>query len=469
MNRQPPRLFIECSATYYRGLNTGIQRVVRNIVRRSPHHAQRLGLQAVPVVSRFGQFWVSEEFHRLKTGGQATSSFLRLGNRLASWLEDHEKGVIERAQRRPSLMVYAYGISGLRRIVRVGGFLVLRSRFLGQWLRGRVHRIRPRAGDILLMPDAFWAYDVITPLQRQRYQPLCVIPLIHDLIPVSHPQYFAPELVASFSVALPRLYPRSRGFVTVSNATASALRQELERAMGSQGACMPIATCHPGADLLIDEANRSSGRTIRPEITERHPPDRTFLMVGTIEPRKGYDLVYKALSRLWDRGLDHHLVIVGRVGWKCEPLLQEMSLSRHYGRSLYVYHDISDPELDYLYRHVSALIFASRVEGFGLPLVEAMQRALPVIASDIPVFREIAGDYPEYFRNGDVGDLMRVLADFRIGTPGVRRQAGIAWRTWDDAVGELVSLCISMAQGSGDVAPPLDDRGGIARPPQTPR
>lgn len=441
MTRERPRLFIECSATYYRGLNTGIQRVVRNIVKRAPQVAEDAGYDAVPVVTEFGDYWASEEFSRLKTGSAAKSSFIRLGTRIAAWLERHEKGVIERARALRLLIVYAYGISALRRLIRIGGFLILRSRFLGDRLRGRVRKVEPGEGDILLMSDAFWVYDAVAPLRKARYAPLRVITLVYDLIPITNPEFFASELVDSFGSSLPELSRRSCGFIAISDATGSVLKTYLNREVGPEAAARPIKTWYLGADLITEQDTGYDASELRPEITEHHSPEQTLLMVGTIEPRKGYDLVFKALSRLWDAGFDRHLVIVGRVGWKCEPLLEEMMQSPHYGRYLHIYNDISDAELHFLYSNVSALVFASSVEGFGLPLVEAMQQALPVIASDIPVFREIGGDYPTYFRHGDMDDLMDVLKRFADSGQTGRHPEPVSWRSWDESIAELIPLC----------------------------
>jgi alpha-1,2-rhamnosyltransferase len=123
-----------------------------------------------------------------------------------------------------------------------------------------------------------------------------------------------------------------------------------------------------------------------------------------------------------------------------------MKQCRHYGRYLDVYTDVSDRELQSLYQNVAGLIFASSIEGFGLPLVEALQQGLPVIASDIPVFREIGGQYPTYFRDGDVEDLMKVLKAF----PTTPKQdlEGFHWRSWDEAIKELVPLCLAIQQAA---------------------
>jgi O-antigen biosynthesis alpha-1,2-rhamnosyltransferase len=114
-------------------------------------------------------------------------------------------------------------------------------------------------------------------------------------------------------------------------------------------------------------------------------------------------------DRLWADDIGARLLLFGRLGWRSDELARRMRAHPQFGRRLFWFESGSDSELDYAYRHASALIFASRCEGFGLPLVEAMHYGMPVIASDIPVFREIGGDYPSYFDLDVPGSLEQVL------------------------------------------------------------
>jgi alpha-1,2-rhamnosyltransferase len=91
--------------------------------------------------------------------------------------------------------------------------------------------------------------------------------------------------------------------------------------------------------------------------------------------------------------------------------------------------------LDFAYRHAAALLFPSRCEGFGLPLVEAMRYGLPVLASDIPVFREIGSDYPRFFDADAHGALEHALRQLELGlepTAGIRRMPR-AWLSWQES------------------------------------
>jgi glycosyltransferase involved in cell wall biosynthesis len=119
-------------------------------------------------------------------------------------------------------------------------------------------------------------------------------------------------------------------------------------------------------------------------------------MVGTLEPRKGYTDTLNVFDALWRQGQDINLVIVGKVGWKVEALVARIKEHPEFNQRLFWLAGISDEYLDRVYNTCTCLIAASYGEGFGLPLIESAQRGLPIIARDIPVFREVAGKHATY-------------------------------------------------------------------------
>ena len=124
---------------------------------------------------------------------------------------------------------------------------------------------------------------------------------------------------------------------------------------------------------------------------------KTFLTVGTLEPRKAHSLVLDAFEILWDQGVEINLIIVGKQGWLVENLIHRLNKHPKLGTHLFWLKGISDEFLEKLYSESAALIAASEDEGFGLPIIEAAQHRLPIIARDIPVFREVAGEHAYYF------------------------------------------------------------------------
>ena len=111
---------------------------------------------------------------------------------------------------------------------------------------------------------------------------------------------------------------------------------------------------------------------------------------------------------------------------------------------MFLIENLNDCELQYCYKRSAALLFASAGEGFGLPIIEAAQHRLPVIASDIPVFREIGGDHITYFSRESPSCLVESIKEWidleRAGRlPDVSK---IPWLTWDESAEQLVQVIL---------------------------
>lgn len=104
-----------------------------------------------------------------------------------------------------------------------------------------------------------------------------------------------------------------------------------------------------------------------------------------------------AFESLWSAGEDVSLVLVGKLGWAEDALAERIRDNPRCGERLFWLEGTSDSELEAVYRSSDCLIAASEGEGFGLPLIEAAQHGKPIIARDIPVFGEVAGDHAYYF------------------------------------------------------------------------
>ncbi len=104
------------------------------------------------------------------------------------------------------------------------------------------------------------------------------------------------------------------------------------------------------------------------------------------------------MEELWKRGIDVHFVIVGRYGWMSDVLQRRILEHEEHRKRLHWLQNANDAELHCLYSSAHALVFASLAEGFGLPIIEAANDGLPVIASDIPIFREVGGKNISYFK-----------------------------------------------------------------------
>ena len=154
-----------------------------------------------------------------------------------------------------------------------------------------------------------------------------------------------------------------------------------------------------------------------------------FLMVGSIEPKKNHLRVLEEFESLWRRGVDADLVVVGKPGWKHEPIREALELACALHPSCAWLDEVSDGDLWFLYRRATAVIQASEAEGFGLPIIEALSAGTRVLANDLPVFREVADGYAQWFDIQREGDLARAVAALPVEPAEPGR---FTWPTWAD-------------------------------------
>ena len=189
---------------------------------------------------------------------------------------------------------------------------------------------------------------------------------------------------------------------------------------------------------MLPGAAHPSCRPASPEqvaaVRERHGlRGRYVLTVGTLEPRKDLPTVLRAFDRL-EAETDHELVVVGGRGWKDRRLVEALE-ARRAGRRVRWLGYVDESDLAGLYTGADLFVFAPTLEGFGLPLLEAMACGTPVIAADVAALREVGGDAAQYVTPGDDAAFARtigqVLRDPRGAEPfraqGLRRAQQFSW------------------------------------------
>jgi len=347
--------------------------------------------------------------------------------------------------------VEGYRIEPVYAVAGTAGYRYAR-RFALEFLGGQpVLQDEPvtfRAGDIFFALDLQPAVvaEQADQLRQMKLMGVRTYFLIYDLIPVLHPQYFPegaqPLFDRWFSTVI-----QADGAVCISQATADAVRMLVQQRRPN--AAFALRVSHIGADIeaslptigLPDEANA---------VLNRLTDSPSFLMVGTIEPRKGHRHVLDAFEQLWQQGEKVNLVIVGKQGWLVEDVVARLTDHPQANQRLFWLQGISDEYLERLYGVSVCLIAASYEEGFGLPLIEAAQKGLPVLARDIPVFREVAKDSAYYFAVADgpglAADIQAWLALYRAGTHPDSRT--MPWLTWAESARTTQELIIDMSTES---------------------
>ncbi|MBY7847280.1 glycosyltransferase family 4 protein [Vibrio fluvialis] len=167
-------------------------------------------------------------------------------------------------------------------------------------------------------------------------------------------------------------------------------------------------------------------------------------MVGTIEPRKGHTQVLDAFEQLWAEGGEQTLVIVGKKGWMVDSLVERLENHLQLGKHLFLISNCSDEYLDKIYEKSKCLIAASYGEGFGLPLIEAAKHNLPIIARDIPVFREVATDNAMFFSGENAESLSQLMSDWMLfySKNTHKRSGRMQWLTWKESAEQLIDIIL---------------------------
>lgn len=232
--------------------------------------------------------------------------------------------------------------------------------------------------------------------------------MVYDLLPVRQPGWFVDGLVTAFGHWLQAVAELADGLICNAQATADDLLAWLEDQPPQRALPLHIGCAALGADLAATQP--TSGVTDEETALLAHLAQRpTLLMVGTLEPRKMQGQALDALELLWQQDTELNLVIVGQPGWRMDALAQRLRRHAEHGRRLFWLERASDELLLQLYRASSALLAASHGEGYGLPLIEAAQHQLPIIARDLAVFREVAGQHAWYFEAADGAQLAAAL------------------------------------------------------------
>ncbi len=260
------------------------------------------------------------------------------------------------------------------------------------------------SGDIFFDIDSVWCCK----FKRSKLYPLLknhnikIVTHVYDIIPVTHPGYCHENTVMFFIEYLGAVLSYADRLIVNTQATAdqiSMVCRQMERKM-------PLYTVAPlGCDFRQAGTENKEVSLPSPDVSHIIESGKYILMVGTIEPRKNHALLLDAL----DNGLGINVVFAGRIGWNVEDLVTRIKNHPLFEKRLFFIDNANDLAIDKLYENAYLLAFPTFNEGFGLPVIESFQRNTPVIASDIPVLREVGQEFADYFDNTDCRSLIRYV------------------------------------------------------------
>ncbi|MET3763021.1 glycosyltransferase [Sphingomonas sp. UYEF23] len=300
--------------------------------------------------------------------------------------------------------------------------------------------VEPNPGDIFIGLDL---QPAIAPFQdsilKNWYRSgVKIYFVVYDLLPIILPEHFPLgnkvghhtwlEFVSGFT-----------GLICISRSVADELYEWLDHYGPARHCPVEIHWFHLGADTENSAPSTGFPDSAQDTLSAlRATP--SLLSVGTIEPRKAHPQILAAFERLWAQGTQASLVLVGKLGWLMEDFAAQLCGHSEFGKRLFWLDSISDQFLDEIYASCSHLIAASEGEGFGLPLVEAARHGLPVLARDIPVFREVGGDSATYFPDSkDPGAICDAITDLLGRTEPQHESGKKPWINWAQSADALLS------------------------------
>ncbi|WNL45549.1 glycosyltransferase family 1 protein [Dyella sp. BiH032] len=275
---------------------------------------------------------------------------------------------------------------------------------------------------------------------RMRSSGVAIHFVVYDLLPLLRPDCFDENGLPTFRLWYEAIAELADGIICISRTVADEFKRWLPQSMPARGRALKIGWFHLGADIVQRADIQDDSGDLPVDLGSRP----SFLIVGTIEPRKGHAQTLSAFERLWERGHQVNLVLIGKPGWRVETLISRLRQHPEAGKRLFWLERANDSQLIAMYQQASALLAPSEGEGFGLPLIEAAQYGRPIIARDLPVFQEVAGEHAFYFSGMQpepmADAIERWLELDRQGQAPVSK--GLPWLTWKQSAKQLEEVAV---------------------------
>jgi len=299
--------------------------------------------------------------------------------------------------------------------------------------------------------DIFLGIDLQADIVQAQKQYLSAIRLsgtkvyfvVYDLLPIFFPNAFPSAAEFNHRQWLLEI-SKFDGIICISKAVADDYRRWAKSNIPDLPKQFDIAWFHLGAD--IENSVPTTGLpTNASEVISKISAQPSFVMIGTLEPRKGYGQTLPAFEKLWANGVMVNLVIIGKKGWMVDELVSHIQNHPALNKRLFWLDSISDEYLDQIYSASTCLIAASDGEGFGLPLIEAARRHVPIIARDIAVFKEVAGEHAFYYTANKPEDMtLAIEVWLDLYTKGAHPKSDqMPWLTWQQSAQSVLKTLLN--------------------------
>ncbi len=300
--------------------------------------------------------------------------------------------------------------------------------------------VKPAPGSVYFVMGAFWGFNGETSKYVSLKAAGVVVGVyVYDLIPISHPEYCDAHLVSDFALCFGDGFAVFDFVLAISDYTA----QEVIKLQKRQNLRpVPVQTVRLAHVLKGDVA--PPGEAVWTSKIEALEGRSFVMLVSTIEARKNHAYLVAAWKAFLEEGLDPpDLVFVGRFGWRVNDFMDQLEAGHYLGGRIHVLHDVSDGELETLYRSCLFTAFPSFVEGWGLPVGESLAFGCPCVASGTTSVPEVGGDLVDYLDPYNLRGGIEVLRKMAFDPAYcARRRQQIAAefkpRNWTQVADELV-------------------------------
>lgn len=301
---------------------------------------------------------------------------------------------------------------------------------------------KPGEGDILLLPDAYWSGAPIwSAVAEARRNGALVVSVMYDLIPLTHPQFVPEGSGDSFAEYVRKTAENSDLIFAISDTIRDECRAEISKRWPGLIAPENIGSFRLGADLPKSQGEISATISKLFSTSNRQTP---YIMVSTFDPRKNHKYLLETFELFWETHPDASLCLIGGRGWMSKDLLDRIERHSRFGKQLFKFHSMADAELEFCYQHARGVICPSHVEGFGLPIVEALAYGRKAFLNDTRIHREIGKDDCEYFDSSCRDSLLKLLTrwEARLAAGQPVEQDCRRPTSWQEATNGLLAQCI---------------------------
>lgn len=445
---QPTRILLDLSHTYFENYRTGIQRVVRSLQLEFPKIAAELGFDFAVIVLVENEFVFVDGLETNNVG-------------LVPKVED----VLKKLPR--WYIVLASCFCSVVRLKIVEKWLLPAPGHLGIFKHikrfrkvstnkpkptedSKSNRVQFSPSDILLMPDGYWVLmHIWDAVARAKMQGAKVSVVVYDLICITHPHFFGAGAKECFTKYLQALNQH----VDMAVAISKTVEREL---------------CTKLSQLATDDQKPPQCKSFRLGVTIENPEgeirasvqalfdhkEKPYLMVSTFEPRKNHTFVLDSFDIRWKESPSQKLLFVGALGWMSEETIERIQTHKLYGSQLLMINDASDAEVQFCYENCVAAIYPSIVEGFGLPIIEALRNGKTIFASDTPIHREVGKQHCQYFDLSEPSSLVVAMESWERGgyaSPSPALNQLVV--SWNDSSRQLAKTILELQEhlNSGNI------------------